>query len=110
MLDNLSAHKAPEVTDWLAEPEQSPLAPALHAHELEWLNLVERWFGLLTDRRLRRGVFGSVNELIKAIRPLGQPLERRPEALHLAKAADEIIEKVQRGRAKLHQIKSATDH
>lgn len=60
ILDNLSAHKAPEVTGWLAKPAQQ----RWHLHFIptssSWLNLVERWFKELTDRRLRRGVFTSV--------------------------------------------------
>jgi len=59
VLDNLSAHKAPEVTKWLAHPSRkrwhhfTPTSSSL-------VNLVERWFKELTDKRLRRGVFTSV--------------------------------------------------
>ena len=67
-------------------PETSPLAPAFHPDSSSWLNLVERWFNALTERRLRRGVFTSVAALIEAIETLGRALERRPEALHLAQA------------------------
>ena len=65
VLDNLSAHKAPKITDWLAHPKRavplSPCAARWHLHftptSSSWLNLVEGWFNLLTERRLRRGTF-----------------------------------------------------
>ncbi len=60
VLDNLSAHMAPDVTEWLAEPAQARWHLHFTPTSSSWLNLVERWFALLTDRRLRRGVFGSV--------------------------------------------------
>ena len=49
-----------------------------------WLNLVERWFKELTDRRLRRGAFTSVDRAHRSHRDLDRALERRPQALHLA--------------------------
>lgn len=67
VLDNLSAHSAPEVQKWLAHPKRS----RWHLHFIptssSWLNLVERWFKELTDRRLRRGAFTSVPALVDAI-------------------------------------------
>ena len=83
VLDNLSAHMGPEVSEWLAEPDQARWHLHFTPTSSSWLNLVERWFALLTDRRLRRGVFGSVGELTQRNPLLGQALERRPEALHL---------------------------
>ncbi len=66
ILDNLSAHKSPEVKKWLADPARA----RWHLHFIptssSWLNLVERWFKELTDRRLRRGAFTSVANLIDA--------------------------------------------
>ena len=54
VLDNLSAHKAPPVADWLAHPKRA----RWHLHYIptssSWLNLIERWFNELTERRLRR--------------------------------------------------------
>jgi transposase len=110
ILDNLSAHMAPEVTDWLAEPAQTRWHMHFTPTSSSWLNLVERWFGLLTDKRLRRGVFGSVKELTAAIRLWAKHWNNDPKPFMWTKAADEIIEKVRRGRAALHQIKSATGH
>jgi hypothetical protein len=64
----------------------------------------------LTERRLRRGVFTSVGDLIDAITSWATCWNNDPRPFIWHKAADEIIEKVRRGRAALHQIKSATDH
>jgi transposase len=110
VLDNLSAHMAPEVTDWLAEPAQARWHLHFTPTASSWLNLVERWFALLTDKRLRRGVFGSVKELTAAIRLWAKHWNADPQPFIWTKAADEIIGKVRRGRAALHQVKSATDH
>jgi len=86
-----------------------PLASALHAHQLELAQpRVERWFDLLTDRRLRRGVFGSVGDLTQEIRFWAKNWNDDPKRFIWTKAADEIIEKVRRGRAALHQVKTAT--
>ena len=74
------------------------------------LNLIERWFKELTDKRLRRGRFTSVAELADAITLWAEHWNIDPKPFIWKTTADEIITKVQRGRAALHQIKSATDH
>ncbi|MHB8513738.1 MAG: IS630 family transposase, partial [Actinomycetota bacterium] len=74
-----------------------------------WVNLIERWFKELTDRRLRHGVFTSVPELIDAMHTWAKHWNRDPKPFVWHTPAEEIITKVRRGRAKLHQIKSATD-
>ena len=56
VLDNLSAHRAPEVTEWLAHPRRARWHLHFTPTSSSWLNLVERWFKELTDRMLRRGV------------------------------------------------------
>jgi transposase len=65
ILDNYSAHKHPDVTKWLARHKR------FHLHftptSSSWLNQVERWFRDLTERNLRRGIFGSVPDLIASI-------------------------------------------
>ncbi|MBW3648926.1 MAG: IS630 family transposase [Actinobacteria bacterium] len=110
VLDNLSAHMAPEVTDWLAHPKRSRWHLHFTPTSSSWLNLVERWFAELTERRLRRGVFTSVNDLVEAITTWADHWNDDPKPFVWHKAADEIIDKVQRGRAALRQIKSATHH
>jgi len=65
VLDNYGTHKHPEVKKWLAE------RPRYHVHftptSSSWLNQIERWFAEITRKRIRRGTFRSVRELIKAI-------------------------------------------
>ena len=83
ILDNLSAHKAPEVRKWLAHRDRRRWHLHFTPTSSSWLNLVERWFKELTDKRLRRGVFTSVADLTEAITRLGRALEHRPQTLHL---------------------------
>src|SRR5215468_10032114 len=66
ILDNLSTHKTPAIKRWFARH------PRFHLHftptSASWLNLVERWFALLTERQLRRGAHRSTRELERAIK------------------------------------------
>lgn len=110
VLDNLSAHKAPEITTWLAHPRRKRWHLHFTPTSSSWLNLVERWFKELTDKRLRRGAFTSVADLTEAIATWVGHWNDDPTPFVWHKPAQEIIEKVQRGRATLHQIKSATEH
>ena len=110
VLDNLSAHMGPEVTEWLADPSRARWHLHFTPTSSSWLNLVERWFAELTERRLRRGVFTSVSDLVDAITTWAQHWNTDPKPFIWHKAADEIITKVRRGRAALTQTKSATDH
>lgn len=110
ILDNLSAHKAPEITEWLADPKQARWHLHFTPTSSSWLNLIERWFKELTDRRLRRGAFTSVPDLIKAMKLWTQHWNEDPKPFVWTKTAQEIIEKVRRGRDTLHHVKSATDH
>jgi transposase len=65
IVDNYGTHKHPRVTSWIRRH------PRFHLHFIptssSWLNLVERWFREISDKRLRRGTFRSVPELIAAI-------------------------------------------
>ena len=110
VLDNLSAHKAPEITKWLAHPRRKRWHLHFTPTSSSWVNLVEHWFKELTDKRLRRGVFTSVADLIAAIEKWVAHWNDDPKPLVWHTPAAQIIEKVQRGRAALHQIKSTTDH
>jgi hypothetical protein len=62
-----------------------------------WLNLIERWFKELNDKRLRRGVFTSVADLTPGDHRVGRTLEDRPEAVRMEATAEQIITKVRRG-------------
>jgi transposase len=110
VLDNLSAHMGPEVTHWLDHPKRARWHLHFTPTSSSWLNLVEGWFKQLTERRLRRGVFTSVGELIEAIELWAEHWNDDPQPFVWHKPATEIIEKVKRGRATLHQVKSATHH
>lgn len=98
--DNYSTHKHPKVKSWLRRH------PRFHMHftptSCSWLNMVERFFRDLTENRLRRGVFRSVEELITAIDEYIAHHNDAPKPfIWTAKAAD-ILEKVKRARAALH--------
>lgn len=111
VLDNLSAHKAPEVKEWLAKPRQKRWHLHFTPTSSSWLNLVEGWFAQLTNKRLKHGVFTSVAELTDAIDVWVSHWNDDPKPFVWTKTADEIIAKVKRGRAKLdHVTKSATHH
>lgn len=110
ILDNLSAHKTPEIAKWLAHKDRRRWHLHFTPTSSSWLNLVERWFKELTDKRLRRGVFTSVAELAEAIATWAEHWNRDPKPFIWKATADDIIAKVRRGRATLNQIKSQTDH
>lgn len=110
VLDNLSAHKAPEVAKWLAHPKRRRWHLHFTPTSSSWLNLVEGWFKLLTERRLRRGVFNSIDALIDAIETWAEHWNDDPKPFVWRKTADQIIEKVRRGRTALTETKSATHH
>ena len=76
--DNYSTHKHPKVQSWLKRHRR------FHMHFIptssSWLNMVERWFREITDKRIRRGVFRSVPELIDAIMGYIAEHNQNPEA------------------------------
>jgi transposase len=105
IVDNYSTHKHEKVERWLSRH------PRFHMHftptGCSWLNMVERFFRDLTENRLRRGVFRSVEELITAIFDYIDHHNESPKPfIWTAKAAD-ILEKVKRARAALHNGQSA---
>ncbi len=101
ILDNYGTHKHPNVNAWLAKH------PRFHFHFVptssSWLNLVERWFRELTDKRIRRGAFPSVPSLIAAIEEYLAVHNANPKPFVWTASAEEIIEKVKRGRVALEQ-------
>jgi len=110
VLDNLSAHMGPEVTRWLDHPKRARWHLHFTPTSSSWLNLVEGWFKELTERRLRRGVFTSVSDLIDAIELWAEHWNDNPKPFVWHTTAQQIIAKVRRGRAALTQAKSATRH
>ena len=111
VLDNLSAHKAPPVRDWLADPKRARWHLHFTPTSSSWLNLVEGWFAQLTNKRLRNGTFNSVAALNEAIDVWTSHWNDDPKPFVWTKTANDIIAKVRRGRTALnHQTKSATHH
>jgi transposase len=111
VLDNLSAHSAPPVAEWLAHPHRQRWHLHFTPTSASWLNLVEGWFAQLTNRRLRTGSFNSVTALTEAIEVWASHWNNDPKPFVWHTSAKKIIAKVRRGRAALtHQTKSATDH
>ena len=110
VLDNLSAHSTPEIAKWLAHKDRRRWHLHYTPTSSSWLNLIERWFKELTDKRLRRGTFTSVADLTAAITTWAQHWNADPKPFIWKASAEDIIAKVQRGRTTLHQIKTQTDH
>jgi len=99
IMDNYSAHKAPEVQQWLTRHKR------FHVHcvptSSSWLNMVERFFRDLTVKRIRRGVFHSVADLQQAIREYIDEHNRKPKPYLWTAKAKDILEKVKRAWMKL---------
>jgi transposase len=92
ILDNYGTHKHPEVKKWLAE------RPHYHVHytptSSSWLNQIERWFAEITRKRIRRGTFRSVRELIQAIKDYVRTYNKNPHPFQWVASASKIIRKV----------------
>lgn len=103
IVDNYATHKHPEVKRWLAT------RPRFELHftptSSSWLNLVECWFSALTTKRLRRGSFVSVPDLVAAIREYIRVNNKNPEPFVWTASVQSILEKLERCRAI-----SRTDH
>jgi len=104
IVDNYATHKHPKVQKWLKRH------PRFHIHftptSSSWLNMIERWFRELTEKRLRRGVFRSVDELVSVIEEHVAHHNANPKGFAWTKKADEILEKVARAKAALDKISS----
>jgi transposase len=87
--DNYATHKTPEIQAWLARH------PRFHLHFTptgsSWINQVERWFGLLTDKLIRRGAHTSVKALEDDITGWIETWNENPRAFTWTKTADEIL-------------------
>src|ERR1700747_2140087 len=96
ILNNYATHKHPKVTAWLKRH------PRFHLHftptSASWINLVERFFGLITSDAIRRGVFRSVAELNTAIEAYLEQHNAEPKPFVWTAPAADILEKVARGR------------
>lgn len=94
IMDNYGTHKTALIRKWLAKRSR------FHVHFTptygSWLNLVERWFAELTNKRIRRGVFRSVKELETAIREYIDAHNQTPRPFVWTRTADQILDSIAR--------------
>lgn len=94
VMDNYGTHKTPKIRHWLAR------RPHWHVHftptGASWLNMVERFFAEITERRIRRGAFRNVRELEQAIHDYLQTHNKDPKPFMWTATADEIFRKIAR--------------
>jgi len=92
IVDNYGTHKHPRVISWLRRH------PRFHLHFIptssSWLNLVERWFRELTDKRIRRGSFLSVQALIDAIEHYLNNHNQNPHVFIWTASVKDIMSKI----------------
>ena len=104
IVDNYSTHKHIKVQNWLKRNKRVTLH--FTPTSSSWLNLVERFFGVLTEKQLKRGVFTSVGELEQKIIDYIDTNNQNPKPFVWTKSAEEILEKVSQARSTLHNIAS----
>lgn len=94
VMDNYGTHKTAIIRNWFAK------RPRFHVHFTptygSWLNLVERWFAEITNKRLRRGIFRSVKELENAIREYIDVHNEDPKPFVWTRTADQILASIAR--------------
>jgi len=92
VLDNYGTHKHPDVKKWLMQ------RPRYHVHftptSSSWLNQIERWFAEITRKRIRRGTFHSVRDLIKTINDYIRLYNKKPRPFLWIASASQIVRKV----------------
>jgi transposase len=101
VLDNYGTHKAPRVAAWFKRHTR------YHLHFTptsgSWLNQVERWFGKITEERLRRESFTCVEQLEKAIEDYIKANNAKPKPFVWSASADLILGRVQRLCSRINQ-------
>jgi transposase len=102
ILDNYSAHKHEVVQRWLKKHRrfQFHFTPTSSS----WLNLVERWFREITDKRIRRGSFHSVGELEQAIQDYMAHNNQQPKPFVWTAKVERILEKIGHCKAILETL------
>ena len=105
VMDNYGTHGTPEVKTWLSKHRRFVIhyVPT----SCSWLNLIERWFAELTNRRIRRDSFFSVDELIAAINEFLAAWNENPKPFVWTATVDSIVAKLGRCRQTLQQIQPA---
>jgi len=105
IVDNYATHKHPKVKAWLKRNRR------FHIHFIptssSWLNVIERFFGELTSKRIRRGVFSSVPELIQAIENFIEQHNENPAPYTWTAQVEKILNKVGRAKASLDKERTA---
>lgn len=104
VLDNYATHKTDLIKRWLAK------RPRFHLHftptHASWLNQIERWFGLLSARKIKRGSHSSVRQLIAAIEDFIRQNNINPKPFEWRKSSDEILAAISRFASQTLQIHS----
>jgi transposase len=94
IVDNYATHKHPKVRAWLKRHKR------FHFHFIptssSWLNLVERWFRELTDKRIRRGTFVNIETLIAVIKDFIAKNNRQPKPFIWSASASKIMTKIEK--------------
>jgi len=102
IVDNYGTHTHPEVTAWLGEH------PRFRMHftptSASWLNMVERWFRDITEKRIRRGAFKSVQELVVAIKEYLETNNANPKPFLWTASVQTILSKVKRANEVLETL------
>lgn len=94
IVDNYATHKHPKVKAWLAR------RPRFHVHYTptyaSWLNQVERWFGIITQKAIRRGSFSNVKQLVEKIDTFVEHYNAHTTPFVWTATAESIIGKIER--------------
>jgi transposase len=102
VMDNYGTHGTPEVKAW---PNRHPRFVVHYVPtSCSWLNLIERWFAELTNKRIRRDSFSSVEDLIAAIQEFLAAWNEAPKPFVWTATVDSILAKLSRCRPTLEQI------
>jgi len=99
IVDNYSTHKHQKVKNWLKRNKRVTLH--FIPTSSSWLNLAERFFGLITEKAIKRGVFGSVKELEAKLMQFIDQRNENPEPFVWTKSVEVILDKVARAKAAL---------
>src|SRR5512144_171850 len=107
VMDNYATHKTRPIRDWLAK------RPRWHVHftptGASWINQVERFFALVTEKQIRRGVHTSTQQLENDIRAFIDAHNADPKPFRWTKSADDILAAIQRFCARTRQIGRITE-
>jgi len=108
VMDHYGTHTHPKVQTWLRRHPR--VRPHFVPTSSSWLNLVERWFGELTSKRVRRGSFCSVQDLQQAITEFLTAWNENPKPFVWTATVESIQKKLSRCRQTLEQIQPGCTH